>query len=79
MIIVSTVGCRVGAGSRGGRYVPTEKLSLKTGTERHTDVRYGQCTASYSSECLHKVKEGFPEEEEPVPNVRDDRGRVEHP
>lgn len=30
-------------GSWGGRYVPTEKVSLKTGIERDTHVEYGKC------------------------------------
>lgn len=44
MMIVSTMGLGGGwTGSWGGRYVPTEKVSLKTGIERDTHVEYGKC------------------------------------
>lgn len=47
MMIVSTMGLGGVDRELGGRYVPTEKVSLKTGMERDTHVECGKCTAYY--------------------------------
>lgn len=55
-----------------------EKVTLKPRAGRPSPVNYGDCAAYYTSKCPDKVKEVFLEEEELVPDVRDDKGSYIH-